>query len=64
MRQKLPEIDELPRITVQDLSERLDEIADEILVQNKAFVIEGGSRTYVLCPGDWVDGNDFKGGEG
>lgn len=52
----LTPVEAMPRITRQELAEKLDEILDDVTDNNKAYVIhDDDKKEYVLCPAKWLD---------
>lgn len=52
----LTPVDEMPKITTQELGERFEEILDDIDKTNKAYAITvDGKNKYVLAPASWFD---------
>ena len=60
----LPRIEDMPRITRQQLCDEFDSIFERVEKEKTAFLIEGNKKNYVLCPASWVEAyNDEDFGE-
>lgn len=49
-------IEDMPKISRQELGEKIDEILEKIEKENIAYLItEEGKKDLVICPADWFD---------
>lgn len=61
---KLPRIENMPRITRQQLCDEFDSILERVDKEKIAFLIDDNKKNYVLCPASWIEAyNDEDFGE-
>ena len=51
----MPRIEDMPRITRQQLCDAFDGILERVEKEKIAFLIEDKRKNYVLCPASWVE---------
>ena len=51
----MPRIEDMPRITRQQLCDEFDGILERVEKEKIAFLIEDKRKNYVLCPASWVE---------
>ena len=60
----MPRIDDMPRITRQQLCDEFDSILERVEKEKVAFLIEDEKKSYVLFPASWIEAyNDEDFGE-
>lgn len=60
----MPRIEDMPRITRQQLCDEFDSILERVEKEKAAFLIEDEKKSYVLCPASWIEAyNDEDFGE-
>ena len=60
----MPRIEDMPRITRQQLCDEFDSILERVEKEKAAFLIEDKKKSYVLCPASWIEAyNDVDFGE-
>ena len=60
----MPRIEDMPRITRQQLCDEFDSILELVEKEKVAFLIEDKKKNYVLCSASWVEAyNDEDFGE-
>ena len=51
----MPRIEDMPRITRQQLCDEFDSILERVGKEKVAFLIEDERKSYVLCPASWIE---------